>query len=790
MPGIDNGLASSFTHESSRYHEVPQVNDVDESGPCPVRPPRQHQSSSLTSSYSESTFACQSTGHGSSYGQDNLKEAEPRTEATPKRVLRTGWLRFIQSWLVHTPAVLSTVAIVYIGSTQQFWFPEQGPSFIGGIQASPSTIINLLQVAAKIHEIMMVLSLSAIMLAIYRRRLIGDGVRLGFLTAGYRVGDLKYLLSSSFWSQGSNKPWEILLCGFLVFATVMSATVGPASAVLLTPSLDWFEFTRDTAFSNMGSPLTYNYKRGRVWRRLLMANSTDAAKPALCRTPWGLYAADCPAKGFREMNQWAKEWRATNLTTPILFHAIASDIGRRLETKIDEQQLVALSTTPSEFLLNSIGLFQNFIAAVDIGAVSGSPWLGKLRYRLNTTGSAVQANTPSEELFQPQVQSKCQIYEYSAYMSNTKIHYPTEGLDCMGDNECERRCASPHRIQQKITKYFVVADNSSVVYLSGQIGHWSDGDHRQENKVYLCSLVASWMPANYTFDPVKSNVLNSTLWSDQDIENTGRNKSTAGIVVKFTNSWLELLNPWIDKKERQVQWTALDALTNHFKDMVNDPEDSVEEKYNKAAKEISLAKVVGVYLTEALARTSSLGDTLVKLKKDDKTISYAKLDFQRHEYLQNITVINKTHLEDKITGKVFRGNLEAYDKAYSERALPIALVAERYGYGTGQPRKTLHFAQAMLAIYLGAVCLYAAAMAAGHGLELYRGARGRRVLSVVAWSDLQDLLLLALKTPAPRDGGPDGVGAGAKSNDVWKKVVRVRADDRNHVQIVMDDGEA
>ncbi|KAK8118430.1 uncharacterized protein PG998_003056 [Apiospora kogelbergensis] len=793
MPGIDNDPTPTLAHGTLPYPEVFQVIDVNENESRPIRPLLPQRCSPPSySSYSKSTFSQQSTEYDSCYDQDGLKETKHQIEGTPKKVLQTGWSRFFQSWLVHTPAVLSTVAIVYIGSAQLFWFPEQGPR-IGENDFSPSTIINLLQVAAKIHEIMMVLSLSSIVLAIYRRQLIGDGVRLGFLTAGYRVGDLGYILSSPFWRQGLDRtrPWspEVLLCSLFVFATIMSATVGPASAVLLTPSLDWFDFAPGTAFSNMRSPLIYKRDRDHVWDSLMRVdNSSNQA--ASCLTPHGLYEADCPARGFRELDQWVRQWRATNLTSPILFQSVASDIGRRLKPLTDEERSVVLTTTPSDFLLNSIGFFQNYIAAADVGAVSGSPGSGKFRYRLNTTGATVTGNPFSAQLFQPLVQSKCQIYDKADFMARDEVAYPTDRLNCMGNNDCESSCASPRRISPRysrfnerridndVTNYLVDVDNSTVVYLSGQISNLQDD--RQEDKVYLCSAVASWMPANYTFDPVKSNVLKSTLWNDTSMLEAGGDRSATGTIVSFTKPWLRLLSPSIDQTKSH-EWSALDALTSHFKGITNEPKHPADHvtpptpKDDDAAKEILLATAIGAYLTEALARTSTTGITVVKLASTNTTLSYARLDYQRQRAINNITVFNTTHLQNDATGEHIAGDLAKFNADYFERSLPVALVAERYGYGTGKPRKTLHFAQAMLAIYLGAVVLYAAAMAAG-----YVFARGR-VLGVAAWSDLQDLLLLAIQTPPP-----GGDFAGATSSRVWEKIVRVRADDCDRVRLVMD----
>ncbi|KAK8059100.1 hypothetical protein PG996_009030 [Apiospora saccharicola] len=651
MQDINNGRNPTKAHETSVHHEV-SLHDVDEAEARPVRPLLHHQSSYLSYSYPESTFSSQSTEYGSSYGQEFVKGAEPRTEGTPKRVLQTGWLGSFQSWLFHAPAVLLTSSIVYIDSAKPFRFPEQGPR-VGDTGVLPSTIINLLQVAAKVHEVIMVLSISSIILAIYRRRLIGNGIRLGFLTAGYRVGDIGYLFSSSFWRQGLDRtrPWEILLCGLFVFATAMSAIVGPASAVLLTPTLDWFDFAPGTAFNNIQSPLTYGVPRNYAWYPVMQANESSPEARA-CVTPVGLYHVGCPARGFREINQWVGEWRATNLASPILFQSVASDIGRRLKPLTDVKRSVVLSTTPSDFLLNSIGLFHNYIEAADVGAVSGNSGSGKPRYRLNTQGAAVKRNPFSAELLQPFVQSKYQI-----------------------------------------------------------------------------------------------------------------------------------------------KWSALDELTSNFENMTNVPDhqvhdegNSLEENDEKTMRETLLAMAIGTYLTEALARASPPGATLLKLASNDSTLQYALLGSQRQRAVFNITVHNTTHVYSDQTDMYTPGDLDSYEIAWFHGLLPIVLTAERYGYGTGQPRKTLHFAQIMLAMYLAAVFLYAAAITAAYILELCRNSTQsrHRILHVAAWSDLQDLLLLAPKTPAPAAGDLADAGAGVTSSGVWRKVVQVRADDRDHVQLVMD----
>ncbi|KAK7928341.1 hypothetical protein PG985_005339 [Apiospora marii] len=640
--------------------------------------------------------------------------------------------------------------------------------------------MNLLQAAAKIHEVIMVFSLSAIIVAIYRRQLIGNGVRLAFLTAGYRVGDLGYLLSSPLWRQALDKarPVEILLFGLFVFATLMSATVGPSSAVLLTPSLDWFEFAPGTAFSNLTSPLIYRRNRDDVWNSVMQVKE-DSWEAEWCGTSQALYDTDCPASGFREINQWVRQWKATNLDSPIMFQSVASDIGRRLKPLTGEKSVV-LTTTPSNFLLNSIGLLQNYIATANVGAVSGDLGSRRPRYRLHTPSSS--------ELLQPFVQSECKVYKKPDFMKLTEVDYPTQGLNCMGNRECETRRAAPRKFVPATSKFnnasysdvtdlFLDIPISTVVYLSGQTS--KQQGVRDEDNVYLCSAVASWIPANYTFDPIKTNVLESSLQENKTMLGVGDNESSTGIMVSFTISWLRLLNPWIDPR-KDNEWSVLAALTSNFETFTDIPDQlsAVEQKEKKTARNILLATAIGGYLTEALARTCTTGMTVVNLSRDDTTLSYAKLDWQRQSFVSTISAHNSTHVSNNATGKTYRKDLEQLERDFLNKSLPIELTAERYGYGTGQPRKTLQFAQVMLAMYLGAVSLYAAAIAVGHVLDILRDDAN------LARHD--NLLFLTLKTLAPTSGDLVDAGAGVTSSGIWKKIARVRADYRDHVQLVMD----
>ncbi|KAK7963990.1 hypothetical protein PG988_010964 [Apiospora saccharicola] len=791
---------SHSTHGSSRYHRVSQMTEDDSRS---VRPLLYHQGSSFTN---------QDTDYASSYGQSFYKpEVNQHNIGTPKKVLETSWWRLFQSWPVHILAIGSTVGITYVGSRRLFWYPEDGPVFLGQ-QLTHDITSNLLQLVAKLHEILIVFSLSAMAIAMFRRRLVGDGVRLGFLTGGYRVGDLMYLTSSSFWRQGldQERPWEVLLCGYLVFATLMSTVVGPVSAVLLVPALDWFPYAPGTAFSNINSPIIYHLERDLAWPSTMLVgdhsrNGEKLNTTACSEGAWGIYSALCPASGFREINEWVQDWAATDLNNSLAFQSTTADIGRRLKfTRASDKPSVVLSTTPSEFLMHSIGLFQNYIRDAPVGEISGK---GKPRYRLMTKGANNPADLSSAELFQPLVQSACKMYDKAIFKDSNEVFYPTRDLNCMGDEDCQRRKENPRELvpddsifaekkgegtDDVISNYFVADPNSTVVYIAGQLPQAELS--RQGHNVYLCNMVASWIPAGFRINQTESDELYFS-------------RPPAGSrVVKFDRAWLKLLDPVLYTRVSEASSenetstvtgsTALRELTKHFSTTERMKDQKVYKTMAAHADddteaEIFLAKVFGVYLTEALARASMGARTLVGLQRNETALSYADLNYKYHPRwgVNNITRVNDTHVFDDRANRTMKFTIDGYEKSLVETWLPIGLEPERYGYGTGKERKTLRFAQVVMAIYLSTVALYAVAITLGHLLELCR-VRGRngpiRVVSMAAWSDLQELVMLALKTPAPVEDLVDA-GAGVTSTETWKKVVQARADEMDRVQLVLSD---
>lgn len=158
-----------------------------------------------------------------------------RTSEIPKPVLEKG-LHF-SKFVFHILALATTAAVVGVNiATVYGW--DQGSLHIKGIHISDNQVNSLLQFAAKLHEILIVGSLTSIVMYRIRKRLVSKrGLPFGLLSSGYQVSSTEFLFSRGLWSAFTTDRWLILT----VAATIILVNVvGPSSAIVVIPRLDWW----------------------------------------------------------------------------------------------------------------------------------------------------------------------------------------------------------------------------------------------------------------------------------------------------------------------------------------------------------------------------------------------------------------------------------------------------------------------------------------------------------------------------------------------------------------------
>ena len=101
------------------------------------------------------------------------------------------------------------------------------------------------QFGAKFHEITAQASIAAIVFSYVRHEMsLGQGLPFGALFSGLQVSQLSYLWSMEFWGSICSKHLPIRrrigMAVVITLAFVLAAAVGPSSAILLIPRLDYW----------------------------------------------------------------------------------------------------------------------------------------------------------------------------------------------------------------------------------------------------------------------------------------------------------------------------------------------------------------------------------------------------------------------------------------------------------------------------------------------------------------------------------------------------------------------
>ena len=101
------------------------------------------------------------------------------------------------------------------------------------------------QFGAKVHEMMMQASLAAILFSYIRYEMaLGDGLPFGALFSGLQITQVSYLWSMEFWGSVNSGALPIrrklVLLAVVTLSFILATAVGPSSAILLIPRLDFW----------------------------------------------------------------------------------------------------------------------------------------------------------------------------------------------------------------------------------------------------------------------------------------------------------------------------------------------------------------------------------------------------------------------------------------------------------------------------------------------------------------------------------------------------------------------
>jgi len=766
----------------------------------------------------------------------------------------------------HAPALAISAVLVSLNSTATFWFGVNldVPIPMGGgrtVNVSVANILHLLQLAAKVSELLIIFSLSSIILDMYRGMLVTTGLPLGMITAGYRTGSLRYLTHSALLSAFRVHRRYLLFGLFIMLNTLLSILSGPACAILMVPTPSWYPVIGE--YTTVNPPILFPAPVDILWPRVLNFSNDDLTirLPCLIGSPSEV-SLWCPGSAVTEVSKSLMSDRPdmaeANIT--VASQSAGSDIRRQIfaghrPSSDDSSRSATFATTSSAVTAMVLQSYSDFVKANPINTISSAT-----DFRIQTL--QYEAN------YQPLVQVKCKSFDHDTVLAAARRndteyypYWPMDGVECFDDARCaawQNRSSLERLVDAKYWNDTIIATSSpfntsfqwietegplSAVFRMPYLA-MSDFDSEgfsttQGHNILACSLISRWIPSVTTIHLFQSSVLQSnvtdpTVFSSQTASSSSSSSSnespSTGYAVQVDKSWADYLDYNMSIRANRSNPAYAKNLTVGYESAMNflfqvvtacattsnatDTQCDTSPKVPRGAAFVpAMERRLGMAMADGLSRVGAFDMSRSNDTNPATESTGALLDISADRiifvpvtpamfyltagYPHNFTVTPSLSNDTKSVTTVaaytqdqrwqFKTNLtmaEWMDRFRSFQA--YGLSAERYGYGTGKPSRTLTFSLAIISLYISVV---AACGAVSLGYMLCRTLRSPRFETgtVVGWTDIQDLMTLVWRSRGPR--GLENTGAGVKPfSTVWDQIATVRANDNDCLELVVSDG--
>ncbi|KAI0127062.1 hypothetical protein BJ170DRAFT_630925 [Xylariales sp. AK1849] len=710
------------------------------------------------------------------------------------------------AYWIHILSVGCTAAVLQLSFRNVYWTDDNNLnntkwSFGLNLGLDQEEVANILQFPAKLHEIFIVASLSAIIFSVIRRRLIGTrGVPFGFLMGGYQAGSVEYLFSGGFWGPFTHAIKHHIsgvfgLGLFIGLGIVYANVVGPCSAVLIVPNLSWW----DVPNPFNGQPLT-SYTDAP--REDLYPNDLAAPEPgaydATCFT--SNMTSTCPGAGNPDLQDlataYANEGIAPNITMSQIYGRARRDLTA-VHTSVDNDTVLVASSLHSD-VTEVIGLFWHYVST---NAKSG------LIYNIGRP--QLQIEDPSNSL-SAVVQVQCNPFDlYEARNGEVDVTFPTKLFSDYVVTDNKTGPPVPREYWDFSSQYnvtnFTWVDLQSVGWkdqtLSASIGALASVPYRngegsgedvvrtQDTLLVACVLDARWAATEVTYDPtqddtVNTNITDATLFKGATHDKDLRARYGLTNLITIDPAWAEMLNvPGITAQSKggeilevpAIEAILLPFVTNGTEKLAphgGTVDDQVETEYRafqpptwdpKNDYDENTAETIATILSLAVA--DGLSRATYNLYNYDMVFDNSNK--------ANYTMVN---LLTQAGEAVIEPWYSSEDELSLDAWLPLTFTVKRYGWGYGTHTKTAKFAISVLLLHAAIAITYIL-----YGLFHWAFSRW----SSSAWGEVGEIFALAMLSSEPK--ALRGAGAGIDAWDTWKLDVMVRERGTERVELVFGD---
>lgn len=235
----------------------------------------------------------------------------PETSSA-KVTIRAGLQGIWPKLATHAFAVIVTTAIIQLSLRNIYWMDLKSPNELIAPGLTQGGALSFLQLAAKLHEILILASVSAIVVHTVQHHLTGrSGLPLGMIANAFELNSGQYLRTKSFWvsmwtkDPKTGKRFPFVHFWVLTFFSMILVTLsGPSSAIAVIPSLNYFDLHHP--FKAPVMPYYVFNHSTELWPQTLTGSSLNAPGSGNnCSDPNSLSAQNaCPAAGFRDLYAW------------------------------------------------------------------------------------------------------------------------------------------------------------------------------------------------------------------------------------------------------------------------------------------------------------------------------------------------------------------------------------------------------------------------------------------------------------------------------------------------------
>ncbi|CZR57718.1 uncharacterized protein PAC_07607 [Phialocephala subalpina] len=679
------------------------------------------------------------------------------SEAPKKIVTESRW-NTLGICCVHSLPTAITVVLLVWNFCGVFFEP------VGA--SNQNARLNALQFAAKLHEVLIAASLSAVILTcVQYETLHGRGVALGSLFASFQVTDVGSLWSPGLWATGLASGIQgrhFLLVLLVVLTVILGAVVGPSSAILMLPSLGYWDYRFPAAFPSYYSDSEYLVPFSRDLRFFVGANISSiwpdhisfSSYPSGCTYTAEYRPPYCPLGGYSSL---------LSAASPYWIRGSLSRWNITMETLVDVPHLADVTGiyyqyiegASSQEFANTIALTQtapsfanNFLASVygpyesSIVQPDGFP-------RDQTTRSSLSLSNGSQ-ILGPVAGVACRDTDFvndSSAFSVSTLEFPrgpslgevqTWSSDATAllaiwnkSTEWATLWMEPPDMGDSTPSIAVVYANSYPLY-----------PHAQNSaRIVTCSVFASWQPTGFYMDPFIDNFVHTSMNDPKTVlEEPNYLLQNHVRPVKFDIDWANSALPpdqSLAALARLIQYTSIRTASNST--LVEDWIVSGE----------SFAAALSIFVADIMSRLALDNEILVR---GVVNASHSDLPSSIFDTTDVPAFVFDDYTQNNLTE--FRVNMLRYGFSYSIDGLTRRLAAAIL-----LTHALIAMIYVSLVIYSGWTC---------HGLR-----------------SPFEIVVLAINSPSSEI--LENTSAGISRLDTYRHVVKVRETSDTQLGFVLDD---